>query len=145
MRQDTKKILLMLCAVSSKKTLLGLWADLKAVSKAEFESELVKVQEALRRATAGEAATMPTAPEPAQRVRSGTPAARIAHRLTGELGLSERDAVSALTSCLRQKGIDAAKIPDATGRSLTQWVEALLERVSGAVVMGAAQRIDPEH
>ena len=37
MRQDTRKILLMLCAVSSKRTLLELWADLKEASKAEFE------------------------------------------------------------------------------------------------------------
>jgi hypothetical protein len=62
--------------------------------------------------------------------------------LTEELGLSERDAVSALTASLRHKGIDAAKIPSAGGENLTQWVETLLDRVSGAVVMGAAQRIE---
>jgi hypothetical protein len=62
-------------------------------------------------------------------------------RVADKLGLSERDAVSAMTAALREKGVDAAKIPDPGGKSLTEWVEALLERVSGAVVMGAAQRI----
>ena len=64
------------------------------------------------------------------------------HHLTGKLGLTEREAVSSLTASLREKGIEAAKIPDAGGQNLAGWVEALLERVSGAVVMGAAQRIE---
>jgi hypothetical protein len=67
---------------------------------------------------------------------------RISHHLTGTVGLTEREAIAALTARLREKGIDAAKIPDAAGISLTEWVGALLERVSGAVVMGTAQRIE---
>jgi hypothetical protein len=43
---------------------------------------------------------------------------------------------------LREKGVAAAKIPSNSGENLTAWVEALLDRVSGAVVMGAAQRIE---
>jgi hypothetical protein len=133
----------MLCVVSSKKTLLGLWADLKAASKAEIESELAKAQQAIAKATADAGTSPPLARPPRSRSgpRSASPAARIVHRLTEEVGLSEREAVDALTADLRDKGIDAAKIP-AAGENFTQWVEALLERVSGAVVMGAAQRIE---
>jgi hypothetical protein len=139
MRQDTKRILLMLCAVSSKKTLLGLWADLKAASKAEFESELARAQAAL--AGAMDAGPAQPARRRMQPPRDDRPASRIAHRLGGELGLSDREAVAALTSSLREKGVEADKIPDAGRGNLTDWLEALLERVSGAVVMGAAQRI----
>jgi hypothetical protein len=132
----------MLCAVSSKKTLLGLWADLKAASKTQFESELAKAQETIAKATADADTPAPPARSPRSRgLRSATPAARIVHRLTEEVGLSEREAISALTAGLREKGVDAAKIPSGS-ENLTQWVEALLERVSGAVVMGAAQRIE---
>jgi hypothetical protein len=132
----------MLCAVSSKKTLLGLWADLKAASKTEFESELARAFETIAKATE-DAGAPPTACPPRSRPsRSASPAARIAHRLTGELGLTEREAVSALIAGLRQKGVDAAKIPGNSGESLIAWVEALLDQVSGAVVMGAAQRIE---
>jgi len=119
-----------------------LWADLKAASKTEFESELAKAQETIAKATA-DADTPPPPPARPPRsrgLRSASPAARIVHRLTEEVGLSEREA--ALTAGLREKGVDAAKIPGAGGENLTQWVEALLERVSGAVVMGAAQRIE---
>jgi hypothetical protein len=80
---------------------------------------------------------------PAAALRANSPAARIAHHLTGKLGLSEHEAVSALTARLREKGVDPTKIPDAGGKGVDQWIEALLERVSGAVVMGAAQRVDP--
>ena len=142
MRQDTKKILLMLCAVSSEKTLLGMWSDLKAASKTEFESEVAKALSAIAKATES-AATAPPSPAPRPRPRrGGSPAARIAHRLTEELGFTEREAAIALTAGLRDKGVDAAKIPEPGDQSLTDWVGALLERVSGAVVMGAAQRIE---
>ena len=71
------------------------------------------------------------APPRSRGLRSASPAARIVHRLTEEVGLSEREAAIALTAGLREKGVDAAKIPSAGGENLTQWVEALLERVSG--------------
>jgi hypothetical protein len=131
----------MLCAVSSKKTLLGLWADLKAASKAEFESELARAQEALARAT-GDGGSTPAAAGPRRAARGDSPAARIAHHLTAKVGLTEREAVAALMAGLREKGVDAAKTPDAGGIRLTEWVAALLERVSGAVVMGVAQRVE---
>ena len=119
-----------------------MWSDLKAATKTEFESEIAKLQQAAKAATE-EAPEPPLRPRP-QAPRAGTPAARIAHHLTGKLALGERDAISALTAELREKGIDAGKIPDASGQSLNAWLEALLGRVSGAVVMGAAQRIDPD-
>jgi hypothetical protein len=119
-----------------------LWADLKAASKTEFESELAKAQATIAKATEGaDTPSSPARPSRSRGQRSASPAARIVHRLTEEVGLSEREAAIALTAGLREKGVDAAKIPSA-GEDLTQWVEALLERVSGAVVMGAAQRIE---
>ena len=143
MRQDTKKILLMLCAVSSRKTLLALWSDLKAASKAEFEAELAKAQEAIAGAMGGGKAPQPRLQQPrAQAPRDDRPVSRIAHHLTDKLGLSEKEAVAALTASLRDRGVEGAKIPSAERRNLTDWLEALLERVSGAVVMGAAQRIE---
>jgi hypothetical protein len=132
----------MLCAVSSKKTLLALWSDLKSASKAEFEIELAKAQDAIAKATGDTATPAPARPPRAQAPRGNTPAARIVHHLTEKLGLTDREAVAALTASLREKGTEAAKIPDTGGKNLSGWVEALLERVSGAVVMGAAQRVE---
>jgi hypothetical protein len=59
-----------------------------------------------------------------------------------KVGLTEDQAVAVLTTRLREKGVDVAKIPSASGAGLVPWIEMLLERVSGAVVMGAAQRVE---
>ena len=144
MRQDTRKILLMLCAVSSKRTLLELWADLKEASKAEFEFEIKKAQAAVADVLDGGGGKPPSPrSRPAKRVpRDDRPVSRLLHHLTGTLGLSETEAARALRSALGEAGIDSAKIPSSERRSLTEWLEALLERVSGSVVMGAAQRIE---
>ena len=133
----------MLCAVSSKKTLLALWADLKETSKAELEAEIAKAQAAIAAGLddKGQPATLPRRrPAP----RSDRPSARIARQLTETLGLEENEAVSALTAALQESGVDRAKIPRSDRRSLTEWIDALLERVSGSVVMGAAHRIAPK-
>jgi hypothetical protein len=121
-----------------------LWSDLKAATKTEFESEIAKLQEVAKAATEEAVQPPPSARARHQAPRAGNPAARIAHHLTGKLDLGERDAINALTAELREKGIDAAKIPDASGQSLNAWLEALLDRVSGAVVMGAAHRVEPD-
>lgn len=129
----------MLCAVSSKKTLLGLWADLKGASKAEFEAELATAQAALASALEGKAA--PRRPLGRAQPRDDRPSSRLVQHLTEKLGLNEKEAVAALSANLREAGVDSAKIPSAERRDLGEWLEALLERVSGSVVMGAAQRV----
>ena len=131
----------MLCAVSSKKTLLALWSDLKNASKAEFEAELAKAQAAVAHALKDEVFPSPR-PAGRARPRDDRPASRLMQHLTGKLGLGEKEAIAALSASLRETGIDAAKIPAGERRDLSEWLEALLERVSGSVVMGAAQRVE---
>jgi hypothetical protein len=85
----------MLCAVSSKKTLLGLWADLKDASKTEFEAELAVAQAALASALGGsvQGNRPPRAPP-----RDDRPVTRLAYHLTEKLGLADREAMSALSA-----------------------------------------------
>jgi len=118
---------------------MGLWSDIRALSKAEFEAEVDKCRIEL------DAAAGRIAPRRLTRKRAGPaddkPATRISFLLKEKLGLSEDEAIRKLSASLRQQGVGPEKIPQGGG-DLRAWLDELLDRVSGSVVMGAAHKIE---
>lgn len=134
----------MLCAGCSRKAINGLWSDLKTLSAEDLEAELDRLDGHLAAALANKL-ERPTAlkrkgkaKKSAAMPKDDLPATRIAFELTNINGLSEAQAITALSQALLHNGVSASKLPDDKGQRLADWLEALLDHVPGSVVMDAA-------
>lgn len=136
MKQKTRQMLSELCAKHTKRSLVGLWNDIRVSSREEFEAELDRlfdVQCSLEQ----------------KRVKAKTgnfpggndPAARIASLLRAGTTLTIKQARVLVTQALVARGYPASDIPNPGRKSLEQWLAELLRSVPSSEVMDVAQSI----
>jgi hypothetical protein len=129
MRKETLQLLAKLSASNSKRTLMGLWTDLRSLSKDEFESAIMgssaKAPKRIRQ--------VHTAP-----VVSDRPAPRIAHLMLQKCAMTAPDAVEALRQQLAKQRISNGRIPAMQGTDFEAWLTILFKTVPSSKVLHAA-------
>ncbi|MFM9851167.1 MAG: hypothetical protein ACKVP3_29070 [Hyphomicrobiaceae bacterium] len=131
MRKATAQILANLCASHSKRALIGLWADLQTLTKAEFEKAIEEAPKSngaknKKRGMAGASAV------------SDRPASRITHLMLEKCDLSASGAVEALREQLATQGIAISRIPALRGNNFEAWLSTLFRTVPSSHVLHAA-------
>ena len=120
---------------------IGLWSDLKTLTKAEFEREVDRIQRELEALAARPSITAAPATKKGKKrsvPKDDKPVTRITHILRSQLALTEDAAAATLSDSLRERGIPGDRIPPVGAIAFDSWLERLLGQVSASVVMDAA-------
>jgi hypothetical protein len=140
MSNTTRDLLAEIAAKYPKKMLLTMWADLRKLSKHEFEMLLAECAE--RQPTPPRRRNTRRAMENADHsIPDDTPVSRIEHMLLKQQAMSQARAVEEIATELKHQGIAASRIPSFKGGKLADWLVALFRSVSASLVMHAALTI----
>jgi hypothetical protein len=131
MRKGSAQIMADLRVSHSKRALMDLWADLRAISKEEFEQAIEGAPKT--RGPKKKKGTVAAAP-----VTPDRPASRIAQLMLEKCALSPSGAAEALRSQLATQGIAASRIPALTGTDFQAWLSRLFKTVPSSHVLHAA-------
>jgi hypothetical protein len=132
MRKETAKLLVDLAATHPKRTLIGLWSDLRKLTKQEFETLIGSGAAARPAKTKRQSPTVTPA---------DSPALRISELLLDRCSLEPAQAATAVGRQLVSQGVAETRIPKVRNGDFQKWLQELFEKVPASKVMHAALQI----
>lgn len=119
---------------------MNLWSDISALTKEEFVAALSQITAPPKPVKEkGRKAKGSGSP---RKTKRDTPAARIV-ALASQHGIQDRDLQTRLVTILIERGYPPADFPNATGKSLEEWLDELMRKVPSAEVVEAGTSLFP--
>jgi hypothetical protein len=137
MRKEVERLLEELATHHGKRTLLALWADIRGLSRKQFEELIAGVVDVKTRARPSKRRAVTK-----EEIPDDTPEGRIGHVLLTKCRLSPERAAREMRNQLLRQGVDPARVPPYRHDDFQDWLRLLFRSVPAGRVMHGALQIE---